>query len=227
MVYANILVLKSSPLQHEPFFPLSFYTFYEWVLEGALHYEHRTRSFLFQKSKENPVFHHMCPLSHVYLAVIDFYDSYGDSCIHFVVIWFRHRKDELERRMSALQESRRELMVQLEGLMRLLRVRNLLDNNLALYFPRHVWKWHLFAHFLSLFFLHLSLSHRCLSNMSAFTHCHLSSFGWQDEEQKQAVSVPLIQLCNSGVNMQGHSCKSLNWHMYCVWQNRHFQKSDR
>ncbi|MEQ2263568.1 hypothetical protein XENORESO_009771, partial [Xenotaenia resolanae] len=35
----------------------------------------------------------------------------------------RHRKDELERRMSALQESRRELMVQLEGLMRLLKVK--------------------------------------------------------------------------------------------------------
>ncbi|CAM9257947.1 unnamed protein product [Lampetra planeri] len=34
----------------------------------------------------------------------------------------RHRKDELERRMSALQESRRELMVQLEGLMRLLKL---------------------------------------------------------------------------------------------------------
>uniref|UniRef100_A0A8C2GUH3 Dystrobrevin, beta b n=1 Tax=Cyprinus carpio TaxID=7962 RepID=A0A8C2GUH3_CYPCA len=33
----------------------------------------------------------------------------------------RHRKDELERRMSALQESRRELMVQLESLMRLLK----------------------------------------------------------------------------------------------------------
>ncbi len=66
-----------------------------------------------------------------------------------LVIWFRHRKDELERRMSALQESRRELMVQLEGLMRLLRVRNLLDNNLTLYFPRHVWKHHLFAHFFS------------------------------------------------------------------------------
>ncbi|XP_017330851.1 dystrobrevin, beta b isoform X3 [Ictalurus punctatus] len=33
----------------------------------------------------------------------------------------RHRKDELEKRMSALQESRRELMVQLEGLMRLLK----------------------------------------------------------------------------------------------------------
>ncbi|XP_035284579.1 dystrobrevin alpha isoform X20 [Anguilla anguilla] len=33
----------------------------------------------------------------------------------------RQRKDELEQRMSALQESRRELMVQLEGLMRLLK----------------------------------------------------------------------------------------------------------
>lgn len=49
-----------------------------------MHYEHSTRSFLFRKSKENPVFHHMCPLSRVYLAVIDFYDSYGDSFIHFV-----------------------------------------------------------------------------------------------------------------------------------------------
>uniref|UniRef100_A0A8D2NPW5 Dystrobrevin beta n=1 Tax=Zosterops lateralis melanops TaxID=1220523 RepID=A0A8D2NPW5_ZOSLA len=38
----------------------------------------------------------------------------------------RQRKDELEQRMSALQESRRELMVQLEGLMKLLKVRNLL-----------------------------------------------------------------------------------------------------
>lgn len=37
----------------------------------------------------------------------------------------RHRKDELERRMSALQESRRELMVQLEGLMRLLKVEDI------------------------------------------------------------------------------------------------------
>uniref|UniRef100_A0A8C1JD09 Dystrobrevin, beta b n=1 Tax=Cyprinus carpio TaxID=7962 RepID=A0A8C1JD09_CYPCA len=36
----------------------------------------------------------------------------------------RHRKDELERRMSALQESRRELMVQLESLMRLLKSRS-------------------------------------------------------------------------------------------------------
>ncbi|XP_061481899.1 dystrobrevin beta isoform X1 [Rhineura floridana] len=33
----------------------------------------------------------------------------------------RQRKDELEERMSALQESRRELMVQLEGLMKLLK----------------------------------------------------------------------------------------------------------
>jgi len=37
----------------------------------------------------------------------------------------RQRKDELEQRMSALQESRRELMVQLEGLMKLLKVRHL------------------------------------------------------------------------------------------------------
>ncbi|XP_031212230.1 dystrobrevin beta isoform X1 [Mastomys coucha] len=34
----------------------------------------------------------------------------------------RQRKDELEQRMSALQESRRELMVQLEGLMKLLKL---------------------------------------------------------------------------------------------------------
>lgn len=33
----------------------------------------------------------------------------------------RQRKDELEQRMSALQESRRELMVQLEGLMKMLK----------------------------------------------------------------------------------------------------------
>lgn len=47
--------------------------------------------------------------SHVFLHAL---------CIFLV----RHRKDELEKRMSALQESRRELMVQLEGLMRLLKV---------------------------------------------------------------------------------------------------------
>ena len=35
----------------------------------------------------------------------------------------RQRRDELEARMAALQESRRELMVQLEGLMKLLKVR--------------------------------------------------------------------------------------------------------
>ncbi len=34
----------------------------------------------------------------------------------------RQRRDELEARMAALQESRRELMVQLEGLMKLLKV---------------------------------------------------------------------------------------------------------
>ncbi|XP_028924685.1 dystrobrevin alpha isoform X14 [Ornithorhynchus anatinus] len=37
----------------------------------------------------------------------------------------RQRKDELEQRMSALQESRRELMVQLEGLMKLLKCKAL------------------------------------------------------------------------------------------------------
>lgn len=34
----------------------------------------------------------------------------------------RQRKDDLELRMSALQENRRELMVQLESLMKLLKV---------------------------------------------------------------------------------------------------------
>lgn len=51
--------------------------------------------------------------------------------VHFLPLslpcpWHRQRKDELEQRMSALQESRRELMVQLEGLMKLLKVRNVL-----------------------------------------------------------------------------------------------------
>ena len=40
----------------------------------------------------------------------------------------RQRRDELEARMSALQESRRELMVQLEGLMKLLKVRDIKGN---------------------------------------------------------------------------------------------------
>ena len=44
----------------------------------------------------------------------------------FVIFPFlgRQRKDELEQRMSTLQESRRELMVQLEQLMMLLKVRD-------------------------------------------------------------------------------------------------------
>ncbi|XP_053829401.1 dystrobrevin alpha isoform X14 [Vidua macroura] len=42
----------------------------------------------------------------------------------------RQRKDELEQRMSALQESRRELMVQLEGLMKLLK-----EEELKQFFP--------------------------------------------------------------------------------------------
>lgn len=45
------------------------------------------------------------------------------ATVFFFFLCCRHRKDELERRMSALQESRRELMVQLEGLMRLLKVK--------------------------------------------------------------------------------------------------------
>lgn len=44
-------------------------------------------------------------------------------CLHVVLISsVRQRKDELEQRMSTLQESRRELMVQLEQLMMLLKV---------------------------------------------------------------------------------------------------------
>ena len=38
----------------------------------------------------------------------------------------RQRRDELELRMAALQDSRKELMIQLEGLMKLLRVSRLL-----------------------------------------------------------------------------------------------------
>ena len=49
----------------------------------------------------------------------------------------RQRRDELEARMSALQESRRELMVQLEGLMKLLKVRN--EKPLFSYLPS-VWQ---------------------------------------------------------------------------------------
>lgn len=41
----------------------------------------------------------------------------------------RQRRDELEMRMAALQDSRKELMIQLEGLMKLLRVS--LNNPLA------------------------------------------------------------------------------------------------
>ncbi|KAI1243366.1 hypothetical protein IHE44_0000963 [Lamprotornis superbus] len=45
----------------------------------------------------------------------------------------RQRKDELEQRMSALQESRRELMVQLEGLMKLLKGFQMMSNSLTEY----------------------------------------------------------------------------------------------
>ncbi|KAM7072249.1 dystrobrevin alpha isoform 6-T10 [Acridotheres tristis] len=51
----------------------------------------------------------------------------------------RQRKDELEQRMSALQESRRELMVQLEGLMKLLKLLVLSDES----FDNHISLSHL------------------------------------------------------------------------------------
>lgn len=44
------------------------------------------------------------------------------QCLMMPCVCCRQRKDELEQRMSSLQESRRELMVQLEGLMKLLKV---------------------------------------------------------------------------------------------------------
>lgn len=47
----------------------------------------------------------------------------------------RQRKDELEMRMSALQETRRELMVQLEGLMKLLKVRSVFRIIILCLFP--------------------------------------------------------------------------------------------
>ncbi|XP_065745399.1 dystrobrevin alpha isoform X14 [Phocoena phocoena] len=47
----------------------------------------------------------------------------------------RQRKDELEQRMSALQESRRELMVQLEGLMKLLKEEELKQGVMHEFFP--------------------------------------------------------------------------------------------
>ena len=46
----------------------------------------------------------------------------------------RQWKDELEQRMSVLQESRQELMVQLEGLMKLLKVRASTDQGSSSYF---------------------------------------------------------------------------------------------
>ncbi|XP_041421087.1 dystrobrevin beta-like [Xenopus laevis] len=45
--------------------------------------------------------------------------NFGGTKVSFYLI--RQRKDELEQRMFALQESRRELMVQLEGFMKLLK----------------------------------------------------------------------------------------------------------
>lgn len=40
----------------------------------------------------------------------------------------RMRKDELETHLTTLQDSRRQLMIQLEGLMKMLKVRILLQN---------------------------------------------------------------------------------------------------
>lgn len=54
-----------------------------------------------------------------------------------ICLFLRQRKDELEQRMSALQESRRELMVQLEGLMKLLKVRS----STWYYLGKHKVKW--------------------------------------------------------------------------------------
>lgn len=60
-----------------------------------------------------------------------------------VTLWYHHtvqlvssvrqRKDELEQRMSTLQESRRELMVQLEQLMMLLKVPETCLSSLSLH----------------------------------------------------------------------------------------------
>ena len=66
--------------------------------------------------------------------VINFLQQFTDvlTDISDATVWYHHavrlvssarqRKDELEQRMSTLQESRRELMVQLEQLMMLLKV---------------------------------------------------------------------------------------------------------
>lgn len=138
-----------------------------------MHYEHSTRSFLFQKSKENPVFHHMCPLSRVYLAVIDFYDSYVYSFINFVQAQKRRVGEahvgpagEQERTDGPAGRSHEaaegtKLVGQQFGFISL----GMYENFICL------------LTFCLSFFLHPSLSHRCLSDVSAFTHCHLSSSG--------------------------------------------------
>lgn len=159
---------------------------------------------------------------YIWLSLIFMIHMVSHLFILFVIL-FRHRKDELERRMSALQESRRELMVQLEGLMRLLKVRYLLDKNLALHFPWHVWQHHLFSHSILTFFL----STTSVFGVSAFTHYHLSSSGWQDEEQKQAVSVPLLQLKHSGVNTGSQLQRFELTYVLCMAKHRHFHKVKR
>lgn len=178
-------------------------------MEGDLRYEQYKELFISKKQRKS-CFPSYVPFKlYIWQSLIFMIHMVTHLFILFVIL-FRHRKDELERRMSALQESRRELMVQLEGLMRLLKVRNLLDKNLALHFPWHVWQHHLFSHSILTFFLSTSFSTTSVFGVSAFTHYHLSSSGWQDEEQKQAVSVPLLQLKHSGVNTLGHRCKGLS-----------------
>lgn len=100
----------------------------------------------------------------------------------------RQRKDELEQRMSSLQESRRELMVQLEGLMKLLKVT--IDGILLKMFPKvsFVPFVPLEFHCLSSAFLvtslmclqtllfPLTISNPFLRNLSSFSH--LSIPGW-------------------------------------------------
>lgn len=114
-----------------------------------------------------------------------------------VCLSFRQRKDELEQRMSSLQESRRELMVQLEGLMKLLKVtntqpsRSLPSPQPPVSVPAAVG-----LSFPSLFRPeHVHLVYPCLCLTSSFPSSSFPSDSGcavvlQDEEQRQAVSSP-------------------------------------
>lgn len=87
----------------------------------------------------------------------------------------RQRKDELEQRMSALQESRRELMVQLEGLMKLLKVSHLLSEmQCILLFPR-------------------SGMHYCCSEIPAFLSYHYKYFMRNRRNLQNVISI--LALC--------------------------------